>query len=177
MDQKKIDLLKKLKTLAEQGIGGEKETAQKKLEQLMQKYNVEEQELSDDVVERYEFRYHGEFEKRLLLQVGYKVLGKKIKEKMYEYRRGTGKKTTRIIECTKAEALRIRIEHEFYCNLWKEEQDFLFECFIQKHRIFTSNDEEKNGEGKKLTMAEKIRMNAAMKAMQDKSMTQTVKIK
>ena len=70
MDQKKIDLLKKLKTLAEQGIGGEKETAQKKLEQLMQKYNVEEQELSDDVVERYEFRYHGEFEKRLLLQVG-----------------------------------------------------------------------------------------------------------
>ena len=100
MDQKKIDLLKKLKTLAEQGIGGEKETAQKKLEQLMQKYNVEEQELSDDVVERYEFRYHGEFEKRMLLQVGYKVLGKKIKEKMYEYRRGTGKKTTRIIECT-----------------------------------------------------------------------------
>ena len=154
MDQKKIDLLKKLKTLAEQGIGGEKETAQKKLEQLMQKYNVEEQEL--------------------LLQVGYKVLGKKIKEKMYEYRRGTGKKTTRIIECTKAEALRIRIEHEFYCNLWKEEQDFLFECFIQKHRIFTSNDEEKNGEGKKLTMAEKIRMNAAMKAMQDKSMTQRI---
>lgn len=109
-----------------------------------------------------------------MLQVGYKVLGKKIKEKMYEYRRGTGKKTTRIIECTKAEALRIRIEHEFYCNLWKEEQDFLFECFIQKHRIFTSNDEEKNGEGKKLTMAEKIRMNAAMKAMQDKSMTQRI---
>ena len=59
-------------------------------------------------------------------------------------------------------------------NLWKEEQDFLFECFIQKHRIFTSNDEEKNGEGKKLTMAEKIRMNAAMKAMQDKSMTQRI---
>ena len=28
MDQKKIDLLKKLKTLAEQGVGGEKETAQ-----------------------------------------------------------------------------------------------------------------------------------------------------
>lgn len=41
MDQKKIDLLKKLKNLAEQGAGGEKETAQKKLKQLMQKYNVE----------------------------------------------------------------------------------------------------------------------------------------
>ena len=36
MNQKKIDFLKKLKNLAEQGVGGEKETAQKKLKQLMQ---------------------------------------------------------------------------------------------------------------------------------------------
>lgn len=35
MNQKKIDLLKKLKNLAEQGAGGEKETAQKKLKQLI----------------------------------------------------------------------------------------------------------------------------------------------
>lgn len=86
MDQKKIDLLKKLKTLAEQGVGGEKETAQKKLKQLMQKYDVEE-ELSDETEEKYEFTFHGEFERRLLLQVGYKILGKKIKEKMYEYKK------------------------------------------------------------------------------------------
>lgn len=144
MNQKKIDLLKKLKNLAEQGVGGEKETAQKKLKQLMQKYNVEEEELSDDTEEKYEFTFHGEFERRLLLQVGYKILGKKIKKKMYEYKKGIGKRTTRIIECTKAEALQIRIEHEFYCDLWKEEQDFFFECFIQKHRIFTEDDEEKN---------------------------------
>ena len=51
MDQKKIDLLKKLKTLAEQGVGGEKETAQKKLKQLMQKYDVEEDELSEETEE------------------------------------------------------------------------------------------------------------------------------
>ena len=54
MDQKKIDLLKKLKTLAEQGIGGEKETAQKKLEQLMQKYNVEEEVESKQRTEKTE---------------------------------------------------------------------------------------------------------------------------
>lgn len=132
MDQKKIDLLKKLKTLAEQGVGGEKETAQKKL------------------------------------------LGKKIKEKMYEYKKGAGKRTTRIIECTKAEALQIRIEHEFYCDLWKEEQDFFFECFIQKHRIFTEDNEEKAGKNRKMTREELIRMGTAMGAMQDKSMTQRI---
>lgn len=156
MNQKKIDLLKKLKNLAEQGVGGEKETAQKKLKQLMKKYNVEEEELSDDTEEKYEFTFHGEFEKRLLLQVGYKILGKKIKKKMYEYKKGAGKRTTRIIECTKAEALQIRIEHEFYCDLWKEEQDFFFECFIQKHRIFAEDNEEKTGKNRKMTREEEV---------------------
>lgn len=159
MNQKKIDLLKKLKNLAEQGVGGEKETAQKKLKQLMQKYDVEEEELSDETEEKYEFTFHGEFERRLLLQVGYKILGKR---------------TTRIIECTKAEALQIRIEHEFYCDLWKEEQDFFFECFIQKHRIFTEDNEEKAGKNRKMTREELIRMGTAMGAMQDKSMTQRI---
>lgn len=174
MNQKKIDLLKKLKNLAEQGVGGEKETAQKKLKQLMQKYNVEEEELSDDTEGKYEFTFHGEFERRLLLQVGYKILGKKIKKKMYEYKKGIGKRTTRIIECTKAEALQIRIEHEFYCDLWKEEQDFFFECFIQKHRIFTEDNEEKTGKNRKMTREELIRMGAVMGVMQDKSWTQKI---
>lgn len=53
----------------------------------MQKYDVEEEELSDETEEKYEFTFHGEFERRLLLQVGYKILGKKIKEKMYEYKK------------------------------------------------------------------------------------------
>ena len=48
MDDKKKQLLNKLKTLAERGIGGEKETAQRKLEELMRKYGVEEADLSDE---------------------------------------------------------------------------------------------------------------------------------
>ena len=93
---------------------------------------------------------------------------------MYEYKKGAGKRTTRIIECTKAEALQIRIEHEFYCDLWKEEQDFFFECFIQKHRIFTEDNEEKAEKNRKMTREELIRMGTAMGAMQDKSMTQRI---
>lgn len=168
---KKIELMKKLKALAEQGVGGEKETAQKKLEQLMKKYNVKEQELSDDAIEEHIFRFHGEFEKRLLIQVAYKVLGKEFVKRMYTYRWGKGKRTTRMIECTKAEALQIRIAHEFYCDLWKEEQDFFFECFIQKHRIFTADKEERIGEKNEMSKQDILRMNIAMMAMRDKSVT------
>ena len=40
IDEKKIELMKKLQRLAERGVGGEKEGAQKKLQQLMKKYNI-----------------------------------------------------------------------------------------------------------------------------------------
>lgn len=82
MDDKKKQLLNKLKALAERGVAGEKETAQRKLEELMRKYGVEETQ--------------------------------------------------------------IRIEYEFYKELWKEEVEFLFKVFIQKHNIFDPNGSSKD---------------------------------
>lgn len=76
IDEKKIELMKKLQRLAERGVGGEKEGAQKKLQQLMKKYNIEESDLSDDKLEDHEWKYHNDFELRLLKQTIYKVLGK-----------------------------------------------------------------------------------------------------
>lgn len=54
IDEKKIELMKKLQRLAERGVGGEKEGAQKKLQQLMKKYDIEESDLSDDKLEDHE---------------------------------------------------------------------------------------------------------------------------
>ena len=52
-DLKKQVLIKKIKALAERGEGGEKEGAQKKLRELMQKYGIEDLDLSDDVKNRF----------------------------------------------------------------------------------------------------------------------------
>lgn len=75
IDEKKVELMKKLQRLAERGVGGEKEGAQKKLQQLMKKYDIEESDLSDDKLEDHEWKYHNDFELRLLKQTIYKVLG------------------------------------------------------------------------------------------------------
>ena len=56
MDDKKKQLLNKLKALAERGVGGEKETAQRKLQELMEKYEIDENDLSDDKKEKYQFK-------------------------------------------------------------------------------------------------------------------------
>ena len=119
IDEKKIELMKKLQRLAERGVGGEKEGAQKKLQQLMKKYNIEESDLSDDKLEDHEWKYHNDFELRLLKQTIYKVMGKDGLNQMYHYRSGKGKKTIQGVQCTKAQAIQIGIEYEFYCETWK----------------------------------------------------------
>ena len=91
IDEKKVELMKKLQRLAERGVGGEKEGAQKKLQQLMKKYDIEESDLSDDKLEDH-------------------------LNQMYHYRSGKGKKTIQGVQCTKAQAIQIGIEYEFYCE-------------------------------------------------------------
>ncbi len=140
MNEKQKALLQKLKALAERGVGGEKEGAERKLKQLMAKYGVDQLELEGDQVSRYEIKYRGEFEHRLLSQIVYRA--RNDKEGQYCHRYGPGSRSILIVECTKAQEIQIRIEFEFYRDLLKEEQELLFEAFIQKHRIFGNSGEE-----------------------------------
>lgn len=168
VDEKKRELLKKLQELAERGVGGEKEGAQKKLEQLMKKYGIKDADLSEDKEDDYDFKYHNQFERKLLIQIFYKIVPD-FTSHVYVYRRGKGSKSTYCMRCTKAQALQIQIEFEFYSALWEKEAAFFLEAFIQKHRIFgTRKDDGRNKT--EMTREEKERMMAAMSAMQDKSM-------
>lgn len=168
MNEKQKALLQKLKALAERGVGGEKEGAERKLRQLMVKYGVDQLEFEEDQVARYEIKYRGEFEKRLLSQIVYRA--KNDKEGQYHRRYGQGSRSILIVDRTKAQEVQIRIEFEFYRDLLKEEQELLFEAFIQKHRIFRES-----GEPPKLPTLEEMerleRMWAMMAGLQEKSFT------
>lgn len=176
IDEKKVELMKKLQRLAERGVGGEKEGAQKKLQQLMKKYDIEESDLSDDKLEDHEWKYHNDFELRLLKQTIYKVLGKDGLNQTYHYRSGKGKKTIQGVQCTKAQAIQIGIEYEFYCETWKEEHDFFFKCFVQKHKNFPTKEEMiiRPQDDVEMSDEDAMRMQMAMSAMKDKSMTQRI---
>ncbi len=99
----------------------------------MEKYDVTEADLSDDVLEDHLFEYHGKFEKKILIQVFYRVNHER---SYWRYRCGKGCNTTMFFEATAAEALEARVMFDFYRELWAEEVDFFMDCFIQKHRIF-----------------------------------------
>lgn len=75
MDEKTMQRIKKLQALAERGVGGEKDTAEKMLQRMMEKNGI--QSLNELQSEEYEytlFSYNGKHERKLLAQCIYKVM-------------------------------------------------------------------------------------------------------
>ena len=52
----KEELVKKIKALAESGVGGEKKNAQKLLQELMTKYNISEESLNGEIINEFELK-------------------------------------------------------------------------------------------------------------------------
>ena len=167
-DDKRKELLKKLQALADRGVGGEKDAAKAKLDRLIKKYGIDMAELDDDREEPKEFRYHTKQERKLLLQLFYKIVPNWT-EKLFTLSYGAGSKTTLGIYCTKAQAIQIEVEYDFYRQLWEEEQEFFLNCFIQKHSIFSMNP--KDAKESTLTREEQMRMASIINGLQDKTMT------
>jgi len=144
MEKPELSRLKKLKALAERGIGGEKENAQMLLEKLCEKYGISIDEVeSSDERKMHWFRFRkGAQLRKLLAQCVFKTIGKG---------RSTYKRTnTRARElgtaCTAAEAMEIELDYEFYADALQIEMTRLVEMFIQKNDLFPPNtDVSKSG--------------------------------
>lgn len=132
----------------------------------MRKYNISDDELSDDILTKYEFTYHGEREKQLLAQIIYKVTND-TKYYSYIYKATNRKCKTKIgCETTKAQKLEIEFLFDFYKRLYKKEEQFFFETYIQKHRLFGDKYQTEPDE---INLDEIARMHVLMQGMTDES--------
>lgn len=127
----KTALLKKIRALAEHGVGGEAENAEKLLARMMKKYGISEAELDEETRVRHDFTYHGGEEKKILRQVVYKVTGGYTYELVYT---ASGRKVRTQLgaDCTPAEKVEIEYLFDFYKRLWEKEKDAFLEAYIQK---------------------------------------------
>lgn len=126
----KTVLLQKLKALANKGIGGEKQNAERMLNSLMAKYNISEAELSEDKIIEANFTYHGEAQKTILAQIIYMVTNKK--DNVYEYiNTRTGRKRRTVIgaDVTAAQKIEIEFLFDFYIKQYEKEQDAFLKAF------------------------------------------------
>lgn len=142
--------LAKIKALADRGVGGEKENAEALLARLLAKYNIQESDLLDDVVESHEFSYYGIKGRELFNQIVYAVIGEGYTIQKYTYKRNCN---TRFVRCTKAQAIEIKEMFEFYRYHLDQGIDLYFSAFIQKEYIFpegSHSDGELTEEDKKM---------------------------
>ena len=134
MDEKTQARIKKLQALAERGVGGEKETAARKLQELLEKNGISSvEELAQDEYIFTLFSYNGVLGRKLLSQCIYKLMGYDSDRTQYKpphTRQKIG------VYCTKAQKLEIELEFEFYERLFEEQQELFLSAFIQKQRIF-----------------------------------------
>lgn len=142
----KAALLKKIRTLAERGVGGEAENAEKLLAHMMEKYDISEDELDADIRERNDFEYHA-------YELYYTATGRKVKTQLGA-------------DCTPAEKVEIEYLFDFYKRLWEKEKEAFLAAYIQKHRIFAIRTDI---EPQEISPEEALKMGALMEGMSDES--------
>ena len=137
MDEKTIQRIKKLQTLAERGVGGEKDTAERMLQKMLERNGIKSlDELQSEEYEYTLFSYNGKHERKLLVQCIYKVMTAAGDRRYY---RSKGKRQKLGIYCTKAQKLEIEMEFMFYRNVFYEELDIFMSAFINAQGIFPAD--------------------------------------
>lgn len=125
--------LKKIKALAERGVGGERESAMKLYRDLLEKYQIEEAEVLEDRVTLHWFGYSDKLEEDLLTQIFYKVTGSP------SYHHYTGKysrRKKRGCDCTELEAIEIKLLFDFYKGELKRELEAFLIAFRSGNDLF-----------------------------------------
>lgn len=125
--------LKKIKALADRGVGGEKETAMRMYEELKARYEIEDEEIMLDKVSVHWFGYNGELEEDLLTQIFYKVTGSVTH---YAYTGKYKRRKKRGCDCTEIEAAEITLLFNFYKEELKRELKTFMYAFKTGNNLY-----------------------------------------
>ena len=133
MDENKLEAkLLKIKALAERGEGGERESALRLFQKLLKKYDIDEEALQKDRLNKHWFTYHSDIEENLLVQIFYMVTG----DTEYFRRKSKTRGNQCGCMCTDFEKTEIRFYFEFYRKALQEELEAFLMAFKLKNHLF-----------------------------------------
>lgn len=144
---KHIELAKKLKALADRGVGGEKINAEMMLNALMKKHNITIEDIEGEKLEDYYFSFD-KSEHSLWLQI-VKTTNRNIKcygefpEKVIKEFELKG---NYMITCSASDFIEIEAKHDFYKSLYKEELDVFYTAFLSANKLFFIKEESEEKE-------------------------------
>lgn len=129
----KKEILLKLKRLAERGINGEKENAEKLLNKMMKKYEISEEELDQEEEKIVYITLKNKAEKKICNQILYAYFNDASLWQKYRHR------TTYYVKLTAAQEIEFKYMLSIYLNDFYKQQEIFINAFIQKNRIFPVN--------------------------------------
>lgn len=158
-------VLLKIKALAE-GTSNkfERESALRHLHRIMEKYNIDENNLDDNTATVHVFTFNGKRQGILLSHIFYKVFNDANWEE-YSCRKGKRKLSGKVgVRCTTAQKIEIDFLFEFYRELYSREEKTFFNSFIYKHNLYGVSDDLKET---KISEDEQLKMMRFMGGMDD----------
>ena len=142
----KIELIKKLKSLADDSRGNdnERQSAETRLNELMLKYNIKiEDIIADEPKERF-IPFDTEYEQRLIHQIVYKLWKHEKPIMSYTNKKKKFNREHLILNLTDAEFIEFEYLYDTYRRDFKKEMDIFYLAFISKNRIYPElTDEER----------------------------------
>lgn len=130
---KSIQLAKKLKALAERGVGGEKINAEKMLRDLMRKHDISDSDLSSDCRSFMTFKMKVH-QRTFYIQIIIFVMG--VDTKTYSTR---GSRTKVHVECTEMQYIEIAATFNYFWSEYEKDLDVFYSAWIQKNRLIPSD--------------------------------------
>lgn len=139
MTDKEKELLLKIKALADKGIGGEKQAAEKKLKQLMKKLNVTYEELIGNASSWYDFKLKKDaFLNKMFFQILANIYD--IYTNNVQYIKHD---TCNISVYIPADiAIELEAKYDFYCKMFKKDLEAFYLAFINANHLWDSGSRE-----------------------------------
>jgi hypothetical protein len=164
-----IDLAKKIKALAEQGIGGEKENAAEQLKRLLKKYNLTMEDIEGEKTHERWFAYKSVDQRKFISQVIASVIGGKRPRYSIKSLKEIG------TDLTDAEFIEISEKIPFYWNHYQSELKTFYSAFIQVNKLYAKPDESDTDKEEKELSDEELEENKKlfqmMRGLNAKSLT------
>ena len=168
-----IEKLNKIKNLAEKGIAGEALAAKRALENLLKKYNLTMEDLTNDIKKVQCFTAKNTNERAVFLMCCFKIIGADRSQKIYNYK---GKSNTLYLELTDYEYAEISQFYEFHRKNINKEFKIMISTFQQayqcKHDLYSFTKIE---HPKELTVAEIIKIRQLASTMEDVTFYKAIK--
>lgn len=164
------DRLRKLKALAEQGVGGEADNAKAALLKTLAKHGLSLEDIADAQLRRYDFAFKGKDEQMILVQVMSKVLNQDRDLPLYRVRN----RAKLLADLSPEQYIDVREMFDWYRAEWRDERKRMQTAFVLRHGIHPSKAA--STDGPKLSPEEVRAIRDLMFAMRSETYRRTGKL-